>query len=325
MTRVTERPTQPEGESTSAPIAEARSVCKRFGSILALDNLSVSVRTGEFLGLLGPNGAGKSTLMNCFTGYLTPDSGQVLYHGKAFDPLDISARRRFGLAPQQIAVYNTLTARENLEIAGGLYGLANRTLKDRCDQLLEIVQLKDRAKERVKGFSGGMLRRLNIAMSLIHEPEILFCDEPTVGVDPQARNAIFELLERLNGEGVTIVYTTHYMEEVARMCTRIAIVDHGRIVAEGTQAQLLKILPDRERIIFPVTPKTETFSLVAKDFGALDRLGKDYYRLAPDRNFSAAAFFNAAEAHGLRAWDFEFAKGTLEDVFLHLTGRKLRE
>ncbi|HEY3755059.1 MAG TPA: ABC transporter ATP-binding protein [Opitutaceae bacterium] len=218
-------------------LLDVESVSVRFGTITALDSVSLAIAPGEFFGLLGPNGAGKSTLMAVISGLRSPQAGSVSLNGRpAKDP---AARSILGLVPQGLALYPDLTAQENLQIFGGLQGLAGAELKSRVEELLQAVQLADRRKGLVNTFSGGMKRRLNLAAALLHRPKLLLCDEPTVGVDPQSRNAIFELLERLNREGMTVIYSTHYMEEASRLCSRIGIIDHGRMLALGNLDQLL--------------------------------------------------------------------------------------
>jgi ABC-2 type transport system ATP-binding protein len=208
-----------------------------------------------------------------------------------------------------------------------LYGLRGRELSLRVDMLLGLVQLGDRRGDRVKDFSGGMKRRLNIAASLMHTPEILFCDEPTVGVDPQSRNAIFDVLEHLNAEGVTVIYTTHYMEEVTRLCRHVAIIDHGRLIAQGSQAELLALLPRQRCVSFPATDSTSGFAGgSAMRFGELRKSPNgSRHQLFPSEPFDAPSFFLSARNAGVEPWAFSFEQGTLEDVFLHLTGRSLRD
>ncbi|CAN5767463.1 ABC transporter ATP-binding protein [soil metagenome] len=214
---------------------------KSFGSLVAVDDLSLEVRAGEVLGLLGPNGAGKSTTIAMITGLMRPDSGTVrLASGQvALDPADAAARRLIGFCPQGIALYEPLTGRENLEFFGRLYDLQGARLRERVDACLALVGLSDRASDRVGGYSGGMKRRLNIAAALLHDPPLILMDEPTAGVDPHSRNALFGVVETLRTRGKSLIYSTHYMEEAARLCDRVAILDHGKLLALGTVPALI--------------------------------------------------------------------------------------
>lgn len=214
-------------------------VRKRFGRVTALDGLSLEVEPGEVFGLLGPNGAGKTTAIAVAVGLIAPDSGTVTIRG-AGEPGCSAARRLIGLAPQGLSIYGDLTASENLVLFGGLYGLRRRERRARADELLELVGLTDRAGDRVAGFSGGMKRRLNLAAAIVHRPRLILLDEPTAGVDPQSRNALLEVIRRLRGESVTVVYTTHYLDEAQRMCDRVAIVDRGRVVVVDAVGALLR-------------------------------------------------------------------------------------
>lgn len=211
---------------------------KSFGSIVAVDDLSLEIRRGEVFGLLGPNGAGKTTTVNLAVGILKPDQGTVELDGLG-PPTSAEVRARLGVAPQTLAIYPTLSGEENLAFFGRMQGLSGRKLAERVDWALDFVNLTDRRKDRVKTYSGGMKRRLNLAIALIHDPPILMLDEPTVGVDPQSRNSIFEKIEVMRKEGRTIVYTTHYMEEAQRLCDRVGIMDHGKLLALDTVAGLI--------------------------------------------------------------------------------------
>jgi len=213
-------------------------VRKAFGNIVAVDGLSLSVRKGEVFGLLGPNGAGKSTSVSLSVGLLTPDAGSVTIDGHG-NPADPEVRRRIGVAPQALSLYERLTAEENLRFFGEVYGLSGAQLDERVKWCLDFVTLADRKSDFVEGYSGGMKRRLNLAAALMHDPELLLLDEPTVGVDPQSRNSIFDSITELHRQGRTIIYTTHYMEEAERLCDRIAIVDAGKLLALGTLDELL--------------------------------------------------------------------------------------
>jgi len=301
-----------------------RSVTKRYGTLIALDEISLDIAPGEFFGLLGPNGAGKSTLMSLSAGLRAPDSGEVTLGGVKLLKDDPVARQMLGLVPQTIALYSDLTAEQNLRIFGQLYGLNGSDLKARIDEALESVQLADRRHSAVKTFSGGMQRRLNLVASLLHRPKFLLCDEPTVGIDPQSRNAIFDYLEKLNREGLTIIYSTHYMEEAARLCSRIGVIDHGKILALGSLDELLARLPFEDEIIFPETPETATFALQLKAHGQL-HTANGAHRFRPQTGFLLSSFFAAAERCGVPTRLFEIQRPTLEAVFLHFTGRKLRD
>lgn len=211
---------------------------KRFGALTAVDQLSLTIEPGEIFGLLGPNGAGKTTTLHMAVGLVEPDAGRVDLSGLG-SPSSASVRRRIGVAPQALALYDEMTGAENLRFFGRLYGLRGAALEARVTAMLDLAQLADRANDSAGKYSGGMKRRLNLAIALIHEPALVLLDEPTVGVDPQSRNAILEAIERLRDSGHTIVYTTHYMEEAQRFCDRIAIMDHGRVLAVGTVRELI--------------------------------------------------------------------------------------
>lgn len=301
------------------------SVTKRYGTLTALDDVSLAIGRGDFFGLLGPNGAGKSTLMSLVAGLRQPDAGTLTLDGRPVAGRDSSARLELGLVPQNIALYQDLSAEQNLHIFGRLYGLRGRALKERIDAALEAAQLADRRRHQVKTFSGGMQRRLNIVASLLHAPKLLLCDEPTVGVDPQSRNAIFEYLERLNRDGLTIIYSTHYMEEATRLCSRIGIIDHGKLHALGTLDELLTLLPFVDEITFPVTPATAGFAAKLSAHGDLSDSTDDTHRFRPREDFRLSEFYALAETCGLPARTFSHQRPTLEAVFLQLTGRHIRE
>ena len=271
---------------------ELRNLTKRYGSRVAVDQLNLTLRKGERFGLVGPNGAGKTTTISMLVGVLAPDAGEILFEGQPLRSESDPVKCRLGYVPQELALFEELTAQQHLELFGALYGLDKQALSDRANDCLTLAGLSDRARQRVKTFSGGMKRRLNLAIALVHEPEILVLDEPSVGVDPQSRNAIFEALEHLAEAGMTLLYTTHYMEEVERLCERIAIMDEGRIVAEGSLAELNELLP--------LTPK-RTITLDADE-----------------------ATLRTLAASGL-TWQETVATSPLETVFLHLTGKTLRD
>jgi ABC-2 type transport system ATP-binding protein len=217
---------------------EVQHLRKSFGTVVAVDDVSFTLRKGELVGLLGPNGAGKSTTVSIIAGLLTPERGDVLIDDKRLTGDTDPAKRRIGLVPQDIALYEELSARENLRFFGSLYSLTGRALDEAMTSALELVGLTERAGDKVKSFSGGMQRRLNLAAGLLHDPDILLLDEPTVGVDPQSRNAIFDNLEHLKSQGKALLYTTHYMEEAERLADRIVVIDHGKAIADDTLAGL---------------------------------------------------------------------------------------
>lgn len=269
---------------------------KRFGSTDALAGASFTVHRGELLGLLGPNGAGKTTMIRAIAGRVSLDAGTISVFGRTVGQRD--PRPEIGVVPQELAVYPLLTARENLEVFGALYGVAGTTLRERVDWALEWSDLKDRAKEPVKRFSGGMKRRLNIAIGLLHSPQIVLLDEPTVGVDPQSRERIYEMLASLQKSGVAVVLTTHHLEEAEKRCERIVIIDHGVIVASGTLNELL--------------------SASQQDLGAV-RLVVKATAADVERQLTALA------SAGVPRESVEIHRGSLQDVFIGLTGRDLRE
>ncbi|MBI2396679.1 MAG: ABC transporter ATP-binding protein [Xanthomonadales bacterium] len=274
-------------------------VRKQFGSTIALQDLSLQVQAGEIFGLLGPNGAGKSTTMSLLTGLAAPDAGSVRVLGG--DPRDAALRARIGLAPQSLALYENLSGRENIEFFARMFGLRGTRLAQRVDVALDFVQLADRQHDRAGTFSGGMQRRLNLAAAIVHEPELILLDEPTAGVDPQSRNALFDNVLALKAAGRTIVYTTHYMEEVERLCDRVAIIDHGRVLAVDTVPALLRAHAPRPLLV------------IERDDGAT--------RIETDDPLSELN--RAAAAGAVRSFHVE--RPRLEQVFLHLTGRSLRD
>lgn len=301
-----------------------KAVTKNYDGLTAVDGITLDIRQGEFFGLLGPNGAGKSTLISLLCGLLAPDGGTLSIAGAPPASHRRGAGCAPGLVPQSIALYEELSAEQNLRFFGELQGLYGAELRRRISEVLEAVQLTGRRKDRVKTFSGGMQRRLNLAAALLHRPELLLCDEPTAGVDPHARHAIFGMLESLNRAGTTIIYSTHYMEEAARLCSRIGILDHGRLLAEGTLAELLARLPFDEQISFPATPDTAELAGQLAGLGSLVE-EPDQYHFFPASGSRLSAFFTLTETLGLPPQLFTLQRPTLEALFLHLTGRTLRE
>jgi ABC-2 type transport system ATP-binding protein len=304
---------------------QAQQLRKHYGERQAVDGISLAVHPGELLALLGPNGAGKSTTLAMISGLLAPDAGQISLGGQLLAADREAYQHRIGLVPQEIALFEALSATQNVELFASLFGLTRTQLRERVPTVLARVGLLERAGERVDQFSGGMKRRLNIACALVHEPELLLLDEPTAGVDPQSRNAIFETLEGLKRDGMALIYTTHYMEEAERLADRIVIVDQGRVIAEGRLAELLARLPAAEQLLLQVEGEADPVALqalpgvrqVQRDGGRL--------RIAIDSLATSAALLQNINAQGLRLQHLSSGRATLEDVFLHLTGKTLRD
>lgn len=297
---------------------------KNFGRIAALKDINLEVTKGEFFGLLGPNGAGKSTLMNIIVGYLKPDAGSVSLDDRMMVYESMEMRRNIGYVPQEIALYLELSAIDNLKIFGSIFALSGKKLTDKIEEVLELVQLSDRKKDVVKTFSGGMKRRLNLAASIMHNPPLILCDEPTVGVDPQSRNAIFDMLKHLNDDGKTIVYTTHYMEEAERLCSRMAIIDNGTIITKGTLSELLENL-DKQNSIKLLKNLTNAQLEHVKKLGNI--IEHEFnYELTPGQTFTKLSeIFAELETININPEEITLSRASLEDVFLHMTGRSLRD
>ena len=300
---------------------------KRYGQRTAVNGVSFSVQAGEVFGLLGPNGAGKTTTISILATLLQPDEGQITIGGYDLRTQAAAAKPLIGFVPQELALYPTLSAWDNLAFFGRIYGLHGKQLHARIESVLSLVRLRDRAGEAVRNFSGGMKRRLNIAAGLIHQPRVLFLDEPTVGVDPQSRNFIFEHVVQLKAEGMTIIYTTHYMEEAERLCDRVAIMDEGRIVAMDTTRALINLLgggviyvglpPDAAEALLPaVRALPHVHSASAQD----GRLKLE----TSDAKPALLALIELCNAHNAAILSLEVLEPNLESVFLHLTGKRLR-
>ena len=296
---------------------------KRYGQTEALAGVSFEVRPAELVGLLGPNGAGKTTLIKAIAGRLALDAGTIQLFGRPLARTD--PRPEIGVVPQEVAVYDKLTARENLEVFGRLYGVQPSALRERVDWALEWSDLKDRSRDLVGKFSGGMKRRLNIACGLLHSPTIVLLDEPTVGVDPQSRERIYEMLAALLVEGVSVVLTTHHLEEAEQRCKRIVIIDRGRIVASGTLAELLRSALGTGRVLTILLDAVWP-GAAAEPSGT--RLSADRRRLQADVSDverEVPRLFQAVAAAGCHVSDVELSGARLHEVFIALTGRELRE
>ncbi|MFZ6775210.1 ABC transporter ATP-binding protein [Undibacterium sp. Ji83W] len=314
----------------ASTLLDVQNLTKSYGARKVVDNISFSIERGQTLGLLGPNGAGKSTTVSMICGLLQPEQGKVLLDGQTMGAGNNAVKFKIGLVPQDLALYDELPARENLKLFGALYGLSGSKLQQRCDAVLELVNLADRAGDKPSTFSGGMKRRLNIAAALLHDPELLILDEPTVGVDPQSRNAIFDSLDVLKAQGRTLIYTSHYMEEVERLADHIVIIDHGKVIANETPADLYRRLPAKAALQLDLnTPISEL------DVAALSVLpGVDSVHMSDQGKHLDVTLTEHDVAFGLLNWlvkagyktnHFATAKTNLEAVFLTLTGRSLRD
>jgi ABC-2 type transport system ATP-binding protein len=312
----------------SSPLIEINGLVKKYGERVAVQGVSFSIEEGEIFGLLGPNGAGKTTTLSILSTLLSPDEGNVTISG--YDLLRQAKQIKclIGSVPQELALYPTLSARDNLAFFGRIYGLQGTNLKERITAVLALVGLGDRASDPVQTFSGGMKRRLNIAAGLIHKPRILFLDEPTVGVDPQSRNFIFEHVERLNEEGMTIIYTTHYMEEAERLCDRVAIMDQGRVLALDSTKGLIDMLGGG--VIYLSLPQASLESLLPaiRTLSHVRMAVEEEGRFKIETSSARPALLELIElcnARNVSILSLEMLEPNLETVFLHLTGRRLRD
>lgn len=304
---------------------------KSYGQHGVVKGLQLHIQRGESYGLLGPNGAGKSTTISMISGLLKPTSGSITINGINMIQSPKKAQQLLGVVPQEIALYMPMTAKENLMFWGRMYGLKGEELKNRIKEVLAIIGLSDRANDKVGTFSGGMKRRVNIGAAILHQPELLIMDEPTVGIDPQSRNHILETVKLLNEQGMTIIYTSHYMEEVEFLCNRIGIMDQGQLLAEGTIEQLQQLVGNKTKLTITVQEPFEHAEIVMQDLTVLcpgeSFIVQDQYitALSVDSQKIVVAILPYLVEHNIQVNAIDLIQPNLENVFLHLTGRNLRD
>jgi ABC-2 type transport system ATP-binding protein len=313
-----------------AAILEVKNLVKKYGDLAAVKGISFDIQEGEIFSLLGPNGAGKTTTISVLSTLYTPTSGDATIGGQSVSKEPMAVRNLIGLVPQELALYDDLSARENLLFWGKMYGLSGRALRGRVAEVLEQIGLADRARERVKAYSGGMKRRVNIGIGLLHKPRLLFMDEPTVGIDPQSRRAILDSVKDLNKQGMTVLYTTHYMEEAQELSDRVGIIDHGELIALGTQAELTRQVGENDTLILHIDEGQDGSSLVDAVRSVSGVLRADMTNhtvavIAPEAEDIMAPVIIKANELGIKIRSVDVKEPNLEAVFLHLTGRALRD
>jgi ABC-2 type transport system ATP-binding protein len=307
---------------------EVKNLHKSFGELKAVDGANFEVRQGEIFSLLGPNGAGKTTTISMLSCLLRPDEGDALVFGHSIKSDQMGVKSLLGVVPQEIALYEDMSARENLTFWGKMYGLRGTGLKNRVNEVLEIIGLADRAKEFIKKYSGGMKRRVNIGVALLHKPQVIFMDEPTVGIDPQSRRSILDSVLELKKEGTTVLYTTHYMEEAQELSDYIAIMDHGKLIASGSHEELVKIIGATDRITVTINAESARVMEAWKAVKGVKQVSAEdgtLTILADDSNQVLPRLFETAAGNSVRITSVAVQEPNLETVFLHLTGRALRD
>lgn len=307
-------------------ILEVRNLEKNYGDFFAVNGLDLEIKKGDIVGLLGPNGAGKSTTISIISTLIKQTRGDVLFFGESISKLGKSYRKKLGIVPQEIALYTTLTGYGNLEFWGKAYGLRGEELKKEIKRVSEIIGINEKLKEKVENYSGGMKRRLNIGVALLHKPELLIMDEPTVAIDPQSRNHILQTVKKLNEEGTTILYTSHYMEEVEFLCNYIYIMDRGKIIAKGDKEQLIKSIGTHEIIELKVMNELAKGKVEGiKGISNWKYDGEKYILATEDVNSVMKEFLDITHAEGVQVEGISIKKPSLETLFLNLTGKTLRD
>ena len=312
------------------PILEVHHLVKNYGNFTAVKDISFDIKEGEIFSLLGPNGAGKTTTISVLSTLYSPTSGDALICGHSVSKEPFAVKKCIGVVPQELALYEELTALENLTFWGKMYGLQGKNLSTRIDEVLDQIGLRDKAKQRIKTYSGGMKRRVNIGVGLLHKPKILFMDEPTVGIDPQSRRAILDSVKELNQQGMTVLYTTHYMEEAQELSNRVGIIDHGELIALGTQAELTKKVGEMDTLILHIAENEDPLPLST----ALNNVPGVIKADVTDHQISIitasaeellAPVVSRSTEMGIKIHSIDIREPNLEAVFLHLTGRALRD
>jgi ABC-2 type transport system ATP-binding protein len=311
-------------------ILEVHNLSKKYGDFNAVKGVSFDIQEGELFSLLGPNGAGKTTTISMLSTLYDPSGGDALIAGYSIKSDPMAVRQVIGIVPQDLALYEELSARENLIFWGQMYNLDGKVLNKRVDEVLEQIGMVDKAKNRVKTYSGGMKRRVNIGVGLLHKPRLLFMDEPTVGIDPQSRRAILDTVKDLNTQGMTVLYTTHYMEEAAELSNRVGIIDHGDLIAIGTQKELTQQVGQTETLILHLGENDDPVAL-AKSLAGLDgvlqasAVEQEVSIITPEAEDILAAVVGKANERGIKIRSIDIREPNLEAVFLQLTGRALRD